>query len=58
MLNYLIEFEENGDIVEVCYNILTKYLSIAGTQSSHENIRVMEKSKNLLSIGIKHTAVY
>lgn len=58
ILNFLHDFEDNGDIIESSYQILTRYLKAVNGNSSSENVRIMEQSKVLLSIGIKHTAVY
>jgi len=49
----LMDHEENGDIIEPIYQILDSFLG-----GSEEAIKVVDQSKNLLQIGIKHTAVY
>ena len=58
ILNFLVEHEENGDIVEMSYSILERFIKVSEGKGTHQNIRIMEQSKNLLSIGIKHTAVF
>jgi hypothetical protein len=42
LIGYLTDYEDNGDIVEICYQILDRYLKAASDNSSHENVTIME----------------
>jgi hypothetical protein len=58
IVSILLNNIDNGDIVESSYNIFDKFLAMAGGSSSHQNVKVLESSKELLSLSIKHSAIY
>eukprot|EP00347_Sterkiella_histriomuscorum_P023636 403333912 len=58
IINFLMDNEEDANIVETVYEIMDIFISVARGQSTHENVRVMEGSKILMSLAIKHTAIY
>ena len=55
--NLITEYEENGDIVEACYIVLDRLLRLSNSPE-HQNVKVMDHSKQLLRQAIKHSAVY
>ena len=57
-MSLLLDNEEDENIVESVYSILDFFISIARSDPTHENVKVMEGSKMLMSLAVKHTAIY
>ena len=55
---YLNDYEHNGEMVETVYSILEYYTQFAFGDPTHPNIKMMEKSKLLLTLGIRHTGIF
>lgn len=45
----LVDYEDNGDIVESIYGVFKRYLEISGPDGKHSTIIAMERSRTLVS---------
>jgi len=51
--------EENGELVNKVYTILSNLIEVSkNTSQGIQNINVLDMSKSLLHISIKHSSIY
>uniref|UniRef100_A0A7S3CLG3 Uncharacterized protein n=1 Tax=Strombidium rassoulzadegani TaxID=1082188 RepID=A0A7S3CLG3_9SPIT len=59
LVRLLIQHEENGEMVNKIYEILTNLIEVSKSSSqAFSNINVIDMSKSLLHICIKHSSIY
>ena len=58
MLNNLVNYEDSAELVELTYSFLQALISSKNEYLQEQHMKVLECSKMLLAIGVKHTAVY